>query len=105
MAKEKQIGKEKRKKKGRPKRTIELNLDEEEVAFVLSSKQPRLLIPTIYEDDDPVPEHIQLMCAMAILFQNDPGFRRYVKRKWNQILKGLETDEEFQRQTRSTKNH
>lgn len=75
-----------------------IELEKGDVALVIGEKDSTLFLPAHYEDDDPIPEHMQLMCAMAILFKNDLTFRRYIKKRWNEILRDLDEDPEFRKQ-------
>jgi len=83
--------------------SIELN--EGDVALVIGEKESTLFLPAHLGDDDPVPEHMQLMCAMAILFKNDPTFRKYIKKRWNIILKELEDDLGYKKQKKLSTSH
>lgn len=86
-----------------PKDDISLKLERGDVALVIKEKDSTLYLPAHYGDDDPVPEYVQLMCAMAILFKTDPTFKKYIKRRWDTILKNLDSDPEYQKEKKATK--
>jgi hypothetical protein len=86
-----------------PKDGIVLELDEGDVALIINDKESRLYLPANLGDNDPVPEHMQLVVAMAVLFKNDPPFRKYIKKRWSMILQEVDEDPELQKELKKTK--
>jgi hypothetical protein len=85
------------------KDSVSLELKKGDVALVVGDKESTLYLPAHLEDDDPVPEHMQLMCAMAVLFKNDPNFRKYIKKRWVTVCKEIDENPEFQKEFKINK--